>query len=176
MRAAAHFRIFSLVLIFCLAGIQCGYRLRGTGSSLPLTIKRVYIPVFKNQTTRFELDRKLTDGVINEFVTRGKVEIISVQEGADAVLLGDIIEFRVTPLAYSVGQATADRYSITVTAKIILRDLANRKVIFSNPYFSFKDDYEVPQGSDFESVETEALNEISEKFARSLITSLLEGF
>ncbi|MBU1187290.1 MAG: hypothetical protein KJ908_10395 [Acidobacteria bacterium] len=176
MRTAKRYRIFSLVLILCLTGIRCGYRLRGTGSSLPSTIKKVYIPVFKNQTTRFELDRKLTEGVIDEFIGRGKVEIVSEQEGADAVLLGEIIEFRVTPLAYSGGQAVADRYSITVSAKIILRDLTNRKIIFSNPYFSFKDDYEVPEGSDFESVETEALVEIAEKFARSLITSLLEGF
>ena len=131
--------------------------------------------MFENKTTRFELDRKFTQSVIDEWVARSKMEITGDLESADAVLLGEILSFQVEPLAVS-NQATADRFNVTVTAKIILRDLQKKKVLFSNPYFPYVTDYEVPEGSDFETVETEAIDEIAEKFARSLIISILEGF
>jgi len=164
-----------LLLFGCLLLIQCGYHLRGTGSALPPHIKKVHIPMFKNRTTRFELDLKLTQRVIDELVARGKVEIIPNQESADSVLLCDLLSFRATPIGFT-GEAAADRYSITVVARIIMRDLVERKIIFSNPSFVYRGEYDVPEGSDFEAVETEALDEIAEKFARSLVSTLLEGF
>ena len=167
-------RIFLLFLatLFCL---ECGYHLRGTGSFLPPHIKKVSIPMFKNQTTRYELDVKLTRSIIDEFVARGIVEVISDDKAGDAVLIGEIISFRVNPIAFS-GLATADRYSITVVAKIILRDLAKRRIIYSNPHYVYQEEYEVPEGTDFETVETEAVDRIAEKFARSVVITILEGF
>jgi len=155
--------------------IHCGYRLRGTGSNLPPSIKRVNVPMFKNMTTRFELDVKLTQSVIDELVTRGKVEVVSDSGQADALLLGEIVAFNVNPIAFS-NQNTADRYNITVVAKIVLRDLSNQKVIFSNPNFVYIEEYEVPAGTSYETWETQAINKVAEKFARSLISTLLEGF
>ena len=131
--------------------------------------------MFKNLTTRFELDLKLTQSVIDEIVARGKLEVSADVEKADAVLLGEIISFNVNPIAFS-GQTTADRYNITVVAKIVLRDLVNQKTIFSNPSYVYQEEYEVPQGSDFETLETEAVSKVAEKFARSLVITILEGF
>lgn len=71
--------------MICLWFVNCGYHLRGTGSFLPSHVKKVSIPMFKNMTTRFELDIKLTQGVIDELVARGKVEVVSGGEKADAV-------------------------------------------------------------------------------------------
>lgn len=167
-------KIFFLIFP-CLFLLQCGYTLRGTGSFLPPQIKKISIPMFKNLTTRFELDVKLTQSVIDEMVARGKVEITGDTQSADAVLLGEIISFTATPIAFSE-HATADRYTITVVAKIILRDLVNQKVIFSNPNYVYTEEYEVPEGTDFETVESEAIDKVSEKFARSLVITILEGF
>jgi outer membrane lipopolysaccharide assembly protein LptE/RlpB len=166
-------------LIFtCFFLFHCGYHLRGTGSFLPSHIKKINIPMFKNLTTRFELDLKLTQGVIDELVARGKVEITADMQTADAVLLGEIISFRVTPIAFAK-DASADRYNVTVVTNIMLRDLVNQKIIFSNPNFTYQHEYEVldkQEGTDFESVESEALDKIAEKFARSLVSTILEGF
>jgi hypothetical protein len=131
--------------------------------------------MFKNRTTRYELDLKLTRSVIDEFVARGVVEITGDDQAGDAVLLGEIISFRVNPIGFT-GEATADKYNIIVTAKIILRDLAKRKVIYSNPNFVYQEEYEVPEGTDFETIETEAVDKIAEKFARSVVITILEGF
>jgi hypothetical protein len=159
----------------CSLLIQCGYHLRGTGSFLPTHIKKISIPMFKNETTRYQLDLKLTQNVINELVARARLEVSGDAGGADAVLIGDIISFNVSPIAFA-GNASADRYNIVIVAKIVLRDLVSQKVLFSNPAFSYIEEYEVPQGTDFESVETLAIDKVAEKFARSLVVNILEGF
>ena len=166
-----------VILGLCLAGLMssCGYHLRGTGSSLPSHIQKMSIPMFKNFTTRYELDVKLTQKVVEEMIARGKVEVTSERAQADAVLIGEILSFNVNPIAFA-GQGSADRYNITIVAKIILRDVTRGRIIFSNPSFVYQQEYEVPQGSDFESVETEAIAKIAERFARSLVITILEGF
>lgn len=164
-----------LLFLVCSLFLQCGYHLRGTGSSLPPHIKVLNIPMFANRTTRFELDLKLTQGVIDEMIARGKVEITDEADSADAVLLGEILRFHANPIGFGE-DATADRYNISIVAKVILRDVVQKKVIYSNPSFVYQGEYEVPEGVDFESVETEAIDEMVVKFARSLVVAILEGF
>jgi len=131
--------------------------------------------MFKNITTRFDLDVKLTQSVIDELVARGKVQVTRDSGNADAILLGEVVAFNVNPIAFS-SQNTADRYNITIVAKIILRDRSNQKVVFSNPNFVYMEEYEVPAGTSYETWETQAINKVAEKFARSLVSTLLEGF
>ena len=164
-----------LLLLVCSLFLQCGYHLRGTGSSLPPHIKVISVPMFANRTTRFELDLKLTQGVIDEMIARGKVEITDEVDNADAVLIGEILRFHANPIGFGE-DATADRYSISIVAKVILRDTVQKKVIFSNSSFVYQGEYDVPEGVDFESLETEAIDEMAVKFARSLVVSILEGF
>ena len=49
-------------------------------------------------------------------------------------------------------------------------------MFFSNPNFVYKKEYEVEEGADFETVESEAIEEVSGNFARSLVIMILEGF
>ncbi|HOI45921.1 MAG TPA: LPS assembly lipoprotein LptE, partial [Candidatus Aminicenantes bacterium] len=110
-----------------------------------------------------------------EMVAPGKVELTADTEGADAILTGEIVMFAVNPIAFSQ-QATADRYNITVVARIVMRDLVNQKVLFSNPSFIYVEEYEVPSGTNFEAMETEAIDKIAEKFGRQVVVNILEGF
>jgi len=163
------------ILFLCLLLLQCGYRLRGTGSFLPEHIKKINVPLFKNLTTRFELDLKLTRAVINELVTRGKIEVTSDAQNADAVLTGEIVTFGVNPIAFT-GDARADSYAIIVAARIVLKDNKSHQEIFSNPYISYQEEYNVPQGSDFEALESDAIDKVAVSFARALVIAILEGF
>jgi outer membrane lipopolysaccharide assembly protein LptE/RlpB len=158
-----------------LAAGGCGYRLRGTGSSLPPQVRTMCIPMFKNLTTRFERDVKLTRAVINELVARGKVAVTGDAAASDAILEGEITSFSATPIGFSGGNQ-ADKYNIIVTAKVTLKDRASAKILFANPGFVYQQEYDVPPGANFESMETEAIDKIASKFARSLVVSLLEGF
>jgi len=158
-----------------LAAAGCGYRLRGTGSALPPGIRTVSVPVFKNLTTRYELDVKLTRAVIDELVSRGKVRVGADPAASDAVLEGEITGFTANPIGFTGGNQ-ADRYNVTVTAKVTLKDRASAKALFTNPAFVYQQEYSVPPGTSFEAVQSEAIDRIAEKFARSLVVSILEGF
>lgn len=163
------------VLLVAVLAAGCGYRLRGTGSSLPPGIRTVSVPVFKNLTTRYELDVKLTRAVIDELVARGKVHVAADPAAADAVLEGEITGFTANPIGFT-GAGQADRYSLAVTAKVTLKERATAKTLFTNPAFIYQQEYSVPPGSSFEAVQTEAIDKIAGKFARSLVVSILEGF
>ncbi len=168
-------RKFLIIISLILLGLSCGYGLRGTGSSLPPHIRTISVPMFKNNTTRFQLDLKLTQSVRDELTARGKVEITPDRTGADAILIGEITAFTVNPIGF--GQdATASSYNIVVVAKIVLRDLVNNRILFSNPNYSYQQDYDVPEGTDFESVQQAAIEVIAVRFARTLVINLLEGF
>jgi len=166
----------AVVGLLGLAG--CGYRLRGTGNFLfaAQNIKSIAVPTFKNNTTRYELDLKLTRAVIDELVTRGRVEVVTDQAKADAVLEGEVAVFDVRPIAFTSQRSSADRYLIQVVANIVIRNTRTKKVIFTNPSYPWQMEYEVPQGTDFESSETEALNRVAGLFARALVITILEGF
>jgi outer membrane lipopolysaccharide assembly protein LptE/RlpB len=174
-RGLERLRLFVAAGLVVSAAAGCGYRLRGTGSSLPPGIKTISVPVFRNMTTRYELDVKLTRAVIDEFVARGRVRIAGDPAAADAVLEGVITSFSATPIGFS-GQGQADRYNITVSASVTLKTPAGEKPVFSNPSFVYNQEYTVPVGRDFESIQTEALDKIAGRFARSLVVSILEGF
>jgi len=165
---------FALAAAACLT-VACGYSLRGTGSFLPPAVKKIQVPTFTNKTTRFELDRTLTQGVIDEFVARGKVEITSDPKAADATLVGVITTFSASPSGFS-RSGSADHYTIYLVVSIVLTETKTQKVLYTNPSYAFNEDYEVPEGRDFESVQTDALKKIAEKFARNLVVSILEGF
>jgi hypothetical protein len=167
-------RLTTLFLV-CFLAFHCGYHLSGTGSSLPEHIQSVRVPMFKNMTTRYELDVKLTQRVIDELVARGKVEITQDDDSADALLLGEIRSFRAIPVAFS-GESAADRYNIIIVTKIVLRDNVSKRVIYSNPNLIYQYEYGVPEGTDFESVESLAIDVVAERFARSLVSTILEGF
>ncbi len=166
------------LLLFLCAGLileSCGYSLRGTGSALPPHIERIDVPMFKNNTTRFQLELKLTQSIRDELVARGKVEITADSAAADAVMLGEILNFVANPIGFGE-DASADSYNIIITAKIVLRDLVNNRVLFTNPFFTYQEEYEVPEGTDFETVQQEAIDRVALKFARTLIINILEGF
>jgi hypothetical protein len=63
-----------------------------------------------------------------------------------------------------------------VTAKVTLRDRTSEKPLFADPSFVYRQEYDVPPGANFESLEAEAIDKIAARFARSLVVGILEGF
>ena len=94
---------------------------------------------------------------------------------ADATLAGIITTFSASPSGFS-RSGSADHYTIYLVAGITLTETRTKRVVYTNPSYAFNEDYEVPEGRDFESVQTEALKKVAEKFARNLVVSILEGF
>ena len=168
------------VALSCLSLPGCGYSLAGRGSSLPVYIRTIGVPLFANATSVFDVEQKLTERVRLEFIGRGKYQVLSEEAGADAVLKGDIIAITVRPTAYTQEQQ-ASRYEITVIVKIEFKEAKTGKILYENPAQTFHEEYEVTSGqvaSDpaFLGQNQNALERIGNDFAKTLVSAILEAF
>jgi outer membrane lipopolysaccharide assembly protein LptE/RlpB len=182
--------LLPVVVAAALAG--CGYHLTGRSTSLPPEIKRIGVPMFVNKTDRPELEQRITSYVISQFLTRGRYQIVSTEEGVDAVLRGEILAFVQNPVAInSAGRAT--RYEILVNARATLIGTSDEKVLWQDDHFVFRRQYDVSMQQELElgqgddsstgfaaggaiTEESLALDKICNDFAESVVSSILEGF
>jgi outer membrane lipopolysaccharide assembly protein LptE/RlpB len=154
----------------------CGYALVGHSNFLDPAIRTIEVPAFENKTTRVELEQRVTQAVAEEFVSRGRLQLVKSSNEADVLLRGSIDSFNIFPIAFDQGRAT--RYQISITAKIELLDHRNEdKVLWKNDQYRFTENYEVNiDSTDAFDQESRAIREIAVRFAEGLVTNLLEGF
>lgn len=166
-----------MVLTILIAStLDCGYRLAGQSNTLPQGIETIGIPIFVNRTNRPELEQRVTEHVIDEFVTRGRARILPDADGAEAVLLGTIYSYTSSPVVISeLGRAT--RYEILITARVVLSEVTTDRVLWEDDHFLFKQQYDVADAPEaFIDQEIVAIDKVALDFARSVVTSILEGF
>src|SRR5436309_5035568 len=148
----------------------------GRSSTLPTGIQSVGIPTFVNRTNRPELEQRITEHVIDEFTTRGRVRIVPSEERAQAVLRGEILSYTVTPVVISE-QGRATRYEIMITAHVTLSETTTDRVLWEDDHFLFKQQYDVSTNPNtFTAQEIVAIDDVATDFSRSVVTSILEGF
>jgi hypothetical protein len=174
-RAARRGSVPLVLMALLLASSSCGYSLVGTGSFLPEYIRTVSIPTFDNNTSRFEVEVRITDAVTREFVSRGNFSVVADADGADAELTGTITSFTLTPIG--LGQEQATNYLVQIRAQVNFRDLVQNRILYSNNSFLFRQQFELEQDpNQFFDVSNVAVDEIAVEFARSVVASILEGF
>jgi hypothetical protein len=139
------------------------------------------VPLFLNSTQVFDVERRLTERVRSEFIGRGRYRVLPDPAGADAVLTGEITSITLTPSSFNdLQQAT--RYAIVVTTRLEFKDLKANKVLWSNPSWQFREEYEVTNVTNptdvnaFFGQESNALDRIAQNFARSAVSAILEAF
>jgi hypothetical protein len=167
-------RLFVLTPLLFL--MSCGYALVGRSNFLDPAIKTIEVPAFVNRTTRVELEQRVTQAVAQEFVSRGRLQLVTDSKQAHVILRGSIDSFGIYPIAFDQGRAT--RYQVSITAAIELLDHRNEdKVLWKNDQYRFTENYEVNvANTDAFDQETRAIQEIAVRFAEGLVTNLLEGF
>ena len=87
------------------------------------------------------------------------------------------------PTAFEVGQQ-ASRYVMTVTANIELRDVQKNTVLWANPYVTVRDEADasnanpdvITDPSQFFNQQANAIQRITDEFARTVVSSILEAF
>jgi hypothetical protein len=173
--------LMTLVVLAALAMGACGYALAGKGSFLPAYIQTIGVPTFTNRTTVFNLETELTQKVRAEFVGRGRYRILPDATGVDAVLTGEVLS--ATPsVASFTAQQLASRYTITVAARVELRDVRENKVLWENPSLIFRQEYDAQSGTSaldpaaFYGQDRAALNRMSSDFAQTIVSAILEAF
>ncbi len=159
----------------------CGYALAGRGSTLPVTIKTIGIPLFTNRTTVFNLETTLTMKVRSEFIGRGKYDIVPEANAVDALLIGEVTAVSIQPASINANQL-ASRYAITMVAKVELKDTKTNMVLWDNPSLVFRQEYDASGNqsavdpSAFFGQDTNALDRLSTDFAKSIVSAILEAF
>ncbi len=165
-----------LLLLSVLAWSGCGYALAGKGSSLPASIKVVQFTTLENRTPRVELEQRFSAAIARELVSRGRFRVQSGTEGADAELSGTMLAFDLYPVAFD-SQGRATDYQVRATARAALKTLPEGKVLWENPAFTFRDNYQFSAtAASYADLENDAIDRVADRFAQSLVTSMLEGF
>jgi outer membrane lipopolysaccharide assembly protein LptE/RlpB len=166
-----------LWLIPLLAAAGCGYHTAGHSVQLPENVKTIAIPAFTNVTTTYRIEQMLTASVVREFITRTHYHILNEPgEAADATLRGTVISTSQSPLTYNSTTGQAASVLVVVSMKVSLTDRQG-KVLYQNPSYLFREQYEVSQDlASFFEEDTPAFRRLSQDFARTLVSNILEGF
>lgn len=165
------------VTLACLLACGCGYHTAGHASVLPEDIKTVAIPSFTNQTTTFKIEQLLTAAVVREWTTRTHYHVVNEQSNsADATLRGTVLSSYASPATYDSQTGRAASVLVVVSMKVSLTDRQG-KVLFENPAYVFREQYQVSREvQSFFEEDSPALQRLSDEFARTLVSNILEGF
>jgi outer membrane lipopolysaccharide assembly protein LptE/RlpB len=167
----------TLALAVLTASVGCGYGLVGRTSNLPEDVRSIFVETLENKTTRAQVDQILTVAITNEFVTRQRFNVVSDRASADAVLTGTVSNFRVRPVTFTA-DGRAREYEILITAQMrFTRTDDENAVLWENPAYLFRNSYELELDAvSFVDAEDQALVDVAEKFAETMVIDLLEGF
>ena len=158
----------------------CGYRLVGTGDTgaIPKHLQKLHITPFVNKTSRAELDQRLTEEVSQEWVRRGRFQLVSNPDQADVVLSGSVTSANISPVRFD-DQGRASEYQLSVAADISFVDRTGEKpvVMWRDQRFTRVISYDVDASlTNYFDREVQAIERLARDFARGLVVTILEGF
>jgi outer membrane lipopolysaccharide assembly protein LptE/RlpB len=166
-----------LLALLASQAISCGYHTAGHNIQLPENIKTIAVPSFKNETNTYHIEQMLTASVVREFITRTHYHLLNdASDAADATLRGTVLSTSSSPLTYNTTTGQAASVLIVVSMKVSLTDRQG-KVLYQNPSYLFREQYEVSQDlNSFFEEDSPAFRRLSQDFARTLVSNILEGF
>lgn len=167
----------ALPLLVFLLTAGCGYHTAGHVVQLPENVKTIAVPSFKNETLTYRIEQMLTASVVHEFTTRTHYHILNDPSAdADATLRGTVLSTTASPLTYDTATGQAASILVVVSMKVTLTDRSG-KVLYQNPAYLFREQYEVSQDlTSFFEEDSPAFRRLSQDFARTLVSNILEGF
>ena len=165
------------LMILAAAGLTgCGYTLVGKTSTLPASVRVIHFQTLANMTTRVGVEQRLSREVARELASRGRFSVQAQAAGADSDLTGAVTGFELFAVAFD-DAGRAREYQVRITARVSLKTLPDEKVIWENPSFTFQENYAFStSAASYVDRENEAVDRVAERFAESLVSSLLEGF
>ena len=164
-------RVLLLSVALSLAG--CGYRLAGRGTQAGEG-QTLAVPTFRNTTTEFKIEQRLTEAVRRELIQRTRYRVTSADAG-DVVLTGEVLNVRSIPIILTDrGRSTA--YTIEVELAVRMVEGRDNRVLFANDRWTFREVFELSNDSEeFLPEDTAAVERLARRFARSLVASLVQA-
>lgn len=162
-------------LLFFAAG--CGYHVAGHASEFPSNWHTLAIPIFVNHTAAYRIEQRVTNAVMHEFIVRTKYHVVPSEDGADAILHGEITDIEAVPLLFDATSGHVNTMLVTLKFKVALVDETSKKIVYRNDNFVFRDEYQVSSDVNrFFQEEDPALGRMSRDFASDPVARVLEGF
>jgi hypothetical protein len=171
----------SYLLIVTVSG--CGYT---TKTMLPDNVKTVHVDIFDNniditkevsakdkyEVYRPNLEVDLRDAIVNRIFLDGNLKIID-KDSADAVLEGQIMQYRKDPLRYQ--DEVVQEYRISIVCDIKLVDRRDpSKVLYEEENVTGDTTYFT--AGVLQKTETDALNDAMSDLARRIINKIVENW
>ena len=165
------------VLVAPLAAAGCGYHVAGHASTLPSEWTDIAIPAFKNDTTTYRIEQRMTEAVIREFITRTKYRVVQDPKSADAVLHGEVLSIETDPVLFQATTGEVTTMLVIVHTKVELIDNKTDKPVYKNDDMVFRDEYQIATDvQSFFQEEDPALDRMSRDLASHLVANVLENF
>ena len=129
------YKIVALLLLAAISFSACSYSF--TGASVPPHLQTIAIPIVQDRTGfgEAELSDLFTTGLQTKFLQDNTLQIAD-RDVADALLECTITSINDQPAIIS-GNEQIDARKITVTAKVVYRDLVMKKVMFDKSFSNF---------------------------------------
>ena len=168
-----------LLVLFLLC--SCGYHFSGTGAIVPQGVRKLAVPVFFNETSEPYVDAEVTQAVVEEFMTDGRLRVVGLED-AEIALRGKVTKYEITPLSYNVynGQTFVQQYRVHMIVDAWLEDLRSKKVLWQERGIEsiFIADYAVATGDVRSTRITKdaAIKKASQDIGWTLRSRVLEGF
>lgn len=171
---------YALMLLCTLGG--CGYTAK---TILPNDIKTIHVALFKNEIDitkevsindkyevyRPDIEVDLRDTIIKRLFLDGHLKVSS-KDSSDAILEGEITEYRKDPLRYQNENVT--EYRISLVCDIRLRDAKTSEVLLELKALIGDTTY-FTTGS-LQKSETQALNSATSDLARRIVNRIVENW
>ena len=167
----------SLAALIAIASAGCGYHVAGRASRLPSDWSSIAIPAFKNDTTRYRIEQRLTEAVIREFIERTKYRIVQNEQAADGVLHGEVRSVETNPVIFNSTTGEVELMIVTIHTKVLLVDNKTSKPLYESDDMVFRDEYQI--SSDVQSFfdeQSPALGRMARDFAAKLVSNVVENF
>ena len=152
-------RFAAFVVVLALAG--CGY---GTNTRTAKDIKTLYVPFFENKTSEPGLEIKVTEKIIQNLIDDNTLKVVS-ENGADAVLDGEIVDFKNQPFSFNQS-LNAEEYHVVITVTCTLFNRRTNEPIWEKRNFVGDGSYFVEQvegGKTYEDAKDESIKEITDR-------------
>jgi len=143
----------------------CTYSFSGVTSG----IKSITIPMFDNESLRYELENTFTKAVTDAFIEDNRLKVAS-EKTADAILLITIKTFERTPYSYDESENVKE-YKISISADILLKKRDSEEELFKASSFTEWATY-YPETE----VEEDGIDRVAKKFSEKILRGILESW
>jgi hypothetical protein len=158
--------------VFLLVAAGCGYHLgHGVGNQAGSTLY-INIPMFQNKTSEPKLGLLVTMGVKDAMLKTPGIQVVNDAQGADIVIRGRIIRYRVPTTAFDQRATTEEDVELSVV--IQAEDPIREKPLWRDTIKASAAFYLGPDLTLNRSAQDRATEEASASFANILIGQLLD--